>query len=119
MKEKLFKFLNICRKIFFYIYALFIIWASLLMIFIEYFFIWAICDGIISDFTLIHLYQFIGYVLFLIYFNWHLFLVIKHTYLICKNKNVNYKNYLISLSFIFLYYVYIWAVLIAIFPHVS
>ncbi len=117
MKENLFKFLNICKKVFFYAYAIFlygcfcgILIAELLGLIVGCYYV------IINRLYYFYIFEFILFIICIIYFNYYLYCVGKHMYNILNCENTVFKDYFISFSFIiFLLSFYIFIINIFIF----
>jgi len=101
MKEKLFKFLNICKNIFLYIYAIFLFMCFCGIFIAE---ILGLLAGgyyvILNNLYYFYIFEFILFVICIIYFNYYLYYVGKHMYNILNNENIVFKDYFISFSFI-------------------
>jgi len=106
MKEKLFKFLNICKKIFIYIYAIFPCICLFYLFMIELMEIKVLCYYIISNDSYNRILLFIITIIGIVYFNYYLYCVGKHIYnIIISNKNTTFIDYFMSFSIIPLFLV--------------
>jgi len=112
MKEKLFKFLNICKKIFFYIYAIFLSICFFNTFLFEIFVILEGCYYIISNGFYGYIILFTMTIICIIYFNYYWYRVGKHMYNIINNENTIFKDYFMVFSVIPLYTIFIFILFI-------
>ncbi len=103
MKEKIFKILDICKKIFFYVYAIFLGICFFITFIVEILVILEECYYMISNgfYDYIMLFTII---MCIIYFNYYLYCVGKHMYNIINNENTIFKDYFMIFSVIPIYF---------------
>ncbi len=102
MKENLFKFLNICKKIFFYTYAifLFICFCGIFIAEIVGLLFGCYYIIILNNLCCFFILDFIFFTICIIYFNYYLYCVGKHMYNIINNENAIFKDYFMVFSVI-------------------